>query len=386
MIETRKPRKGKPQPSLKFVNLLHNIILDDIWGLLETGLWCEYLFDINLKNETSKLPTECHKPVFQHYMPIYPGFAWDKEKQRMEAVKYVPKVINATRSTFDEAAEKLFRSFGGKKLGIHLSGGLDSSLIIGLLHHFGIPFVAIGLKSSRFEFRTERLIQEILLTFAEDGELIDLDEYPFYSGLNKIEKHQVPQANIKMNEANKALADAFALRGVQIVFTGQGGDSLFVDAPSQVKAFNIGDEFTFPWEQDFYYGPQGMELHSFYANKEIIDQIYNLRRGYANNPLKSWARSFFTDLLPRELSQFTYRGDFFGHAMSGLEDAKPMIKLLFEESFDLTHHHLFSLSSTKEMIDTNVFDFDHDSYIEFCTRISMSVWLHSLFRIDDEKQ
>lgn len=384
MNENRKPLRGRQQPSLKFVDLQRNIILDDIWDLLEAGLWNEYLFDVDLENVKSKLPTERYKPVFPNIMPVYPGFAWNCKGKRMEAVRYVPKKIEATRKTFDETAERFFCSFGNKKIGVHLSGGLDSSLIICLLHHFGIPFVAIGLKSNRFEFRTERRIQEILLNLADDGDLIDLDEYPFYSGMDEIEKHQVPQAHIKMNRANKALADAFAQRNIQVVFTGQGGDSLFVDAPSQVADFNIGDEFTFPWEQDFDYGNRGIELCSFYADKNTIDQVYNLRRGCINDPLKSWARSFFADILPIELSQFTYCADFFGHSMSGLESAKPMIKLLLEESYDLTHHHLFSPASTRNFIETNVFDFDHDSYVEFCTRISMAVWIHSLFRNDNE--
>lgn len=381
----KKVFRGKPQPTLKFVDLRSNQILDDIWDLLENGLWETYLFDVTMENIKSKAPVESQKPVFPYILPLQPGFTWNPNTKKIEAIRYTPQIIKATKNTFEKTAESYFHSFGNKRIGVHLSGGLDSSLIICLLKKFKIPFVAIGFKSNRFEFRTERRIQEILLDFAEKGELLDLDEFPFYSGLDKIEKHQVPHDNIKMNQANNALAETFEKYGVQVVFTGQGGDSLLVDPPSQVSDFNIGDEFIFPWEQDFVYGGRNIELRSFFADKNIIDQLYNLRYNSPLDPLKKWARSFFSDILPKELSQFCYCGDFFGHSMSGLENAKPMIKHLFEESYDLTHHHLFSPTSTDRLIKTNVFDFDYNSYIEFCTKISMAVWLHSLFRNDEQK-
>lgn len=377
---------GKLQPSIEFVDLQQNQILNNIWNLLENGLWKDFLYDVYLENAKSKLPIERQLPVFPHILPIHAGFAWNSEVMRIEAIRYAPKVLNATKNSFYETAERYFRSFDGKKIGVHLSGGLDSSLIMCLLHKFGIPFVAIGLTSSRFEFRTERRIQQVMLELTCDGELLDINDYPFYSGLDKIEKHQVPQDNIKMNNASGTLAKSFVTHGVQVVFTGQGGDSLLVDAPSQVIDFNIEDEFILSWERDFEYEKRGIELHSFFADEAIIDQIYNLRGNCPYDPLKRWARSFFADILPYELSNFTYCADYFGLSMSGLEAAKPTIKELFEESYDITQNHIFSPTSTTKFIKTSVFDFDHDSYIDFCSKISIAVWLHSLFRDDHENK
>ena len=269
---------------------------------------------------------------------------------------------------------------------MHLSGGLDSSLIICLLHYLHIPCTLIGLSTERFEFRTERAIQLKLMDYGEYSELIDVEQYPFYSQLSNTPKHQIPDSYIKQNEASKVLASAFAKQGVEIVFTGQGGDSLFVDTIMLgVTSFNIGNEFTFPWEQDLIYSPLGIELVSFFSNPDIIDAICSMRIGQKEDPLKWWARKTFKEILPIELSDSAYCADFFGISMSGLEAAKPEIRLLCEEAYDRTKHPIFNPKGINEILSTDVFSLEHKTYCALCTKISIAVWLHSLFRDDDNK-
>ena len=128
------------------------------------------------------------------------------------------------------------------------------------------------------------------------------------------------------------------------------------------------------------YAPKGLRLISFFSDETIIDNIVALRFGQKEDPMKLWARHYFADLLPRELSEFCYCGDFNGHSKTGLEEAKPTIKLLFEEAYDSFRHPLFSPESTRNFVGTNVFTFDYKEYCDYCTKISIAAWLHSLFR------
>ena len=376
-----------PQRSLSFYNKKTHSIQSNIWDELESGLWRKYNVDNRLYNdELNETNQSKWRPVFPDIFPIYPGFHWEEESQSLKDTFYRPNLVEATYESFMSAAEMFFHQFDGKHLGVHLSGGLDSSLIICLLNHFGIPFELVGLQSNRYEFRTERVVQDKLASLGKRYQLIDLDLYPFYSNLDKTPKHQIPDSYIKMNEADGAMASEFERLGVDIVLSGQGGDSLLTEDfrnISQFKGFNINNEFTIPWEEDLLYAPRGIKLVSFFSDTNIIDQICSLRIGQGQDALKWWTRSFFKDLLPRELSEYAYFGDFFGHSVSGLEMAKPTIKLLFEEAFELIKHPIFSPQQTKAFLNEDILSFGYKEYCAFGTKVSIAVWLHSLFRKDN---
>lgn len=376
-----------PQRSLSFYNKKTHSIQTNIWDELESGLWQKYNVDNRLYNdELNETNQSKWRPVFPDIFPIYPGFHWDEESQSLKDTLYQPNLEEATYESFMSAAEMFFHQFDGKHLGVHLSGGLDSSLIICLLNHFSIPFELVGLRSSRYEFRTERVVQEKMALMGESYQLIDMDLYPFYGNLDKTPKHQIPDSCIKMNDADSAIATAFAEKGVDVVLTGQGGDSLLAEDFRDIrhfKGFNIQNEFTFPWEEDLLYFPRGIELVSFFSDKNIIDQISSLRAGQGTDALKLWTRYFFRNILPRELSEYVYYGDFFGHSMTGLEMAKPTIKLLFEEAYDLTGCPIFSPEQTKDFLEEDIFSFGYKEYSSYATKISIAVWLHSLFRYDN---
>ena len=378
--------RGSYQQSLSFVNTETSTVQSHIWNELENGMWKDFLIDNYLKNDAlGDVDQNKWLPIFPNYKVINAGFKWDASTQQINADLYRPKSVNASLDSFLQAAENYFKKFEGKRIGVHLSGGLDSSLIISLLNYFKIPFVAIGLCSHRFEFRTEKRIQEIMAGYANDALLLDMDDYPFFSNLESKPKHQIPDANIKMIDASMRLAEEFAKRGCNVVFSGQGGDTLLVDSMADLKYFagyNIGNEFTMPYEQDCVYQPIGIELHSFFSCKEIIDQITSLRVNEGDDSLKIWARKFFKDFLPRELSEFTYCADFFGHSMDGLNKSKPTFKLLFEEAYDYFKHPLFEPKGIKKILDTDLLALEYSTYCEFCAKLSIAVWLHALFRND----
>lgn len=383
MAMEKKITAGRTLSFYKFFDHHSGEMRDSIWDLLEDGLWQDFSIDNFLYNESvGDMKPEYWNPVFPHITPIGAGFRWDAQRQCVKLDYYHPRRIeDADMSTFLAAAECFFSRYEGKKIGVHLSGGLDTSLIIGLLRHFHIPFVLAGLKSDRFEMRTERHIQQILGVLGEETFLLDIEETPSFSHLERVPKHQVPCEFIRGNEADKVLAQVFCSAGVEVVFTGQGGDSLLMEDESHGLAqYNIGYEFLTPWSAEMHYKPLGIDLVSPLADTEIIDQISNLRLGQAEDTSKLWARHFFRDFLPRELSEYCYVADFFGLTLDGLDRAKTTIESLFEECNDLVHHHVFSPTETRKLLNTSVYSFDIKEYIDFCARISVAVWYHALFR------
>lgn len=372
-----------PQPTLSFYNHKRGALQADIVEELRAGLWRDYNIDNRLYNDAlGEMRITEWRPLFPDITPVMPGFHYNSETGAMEEERFVPRQREMTMSLFLDIVERYFARFEGRKIGVHLSGGLDSSLIIGLLYHFGIPFNLYGMVTDRYEFRTERHIQDLLAPLGERTCYVHADEHPFYNLLDRYPFHQIPDSYIKSYDSATTIAEEARCDGVEVIFGGQGADTLFVDAiPTETGAmsFNIGNEFAVPWEDDLVYRPRGVELVSFYADPEIIEAIYNLRLGKPSDAWKLWARDFFREFLPRELAEYHYVADFNGLSMSGLEAAKPMVTRLFEEAYDLLRHPIFSPESTQVMRETNVFKFDYKLYSAYCARISIAVWLHALF-------
>lgn len=377
--------RGKnPQKNVNFYNKLTDNIQKDIWTELENGLWQNYIIENRLTNEElGELKQEEWKDVFPNIMPIYPGFKI--ESGLLKEDRYIPKFVeNASLETFLKVAEQYFHSFDGKRIGVHLSGGLDSSLIICLLKYFHIPFVLVGLTSNRFELRTERHIQLLLMNYGIYSELISFEEFPYFQNLECIPKHQYPDSCLKSNSSSLRMIESFKYANCDVVFTGQGGDTILVKSFADLKKFgvNINNEMTLPWEDDLLYSPAGLALESFFAYKPIIDQLYSLRYGQNVDYLKRWARNFFKSFLPSELVKYCYCADFYALCLDGLDLERKTISFLFEEAYDILHHHIFSPSETKFLLKTDLYAFSHEMFWKTCSKISIAVWLHSLFRKD----
>lgn len=371
------------QTSLSFIDLRYNSKKDNIWTELSAGLWKDFNIDTYLSNNLL-LPNQKHmsKPVFTNLLQIESGVKYDENAKRCVLDTYAPKFIETSFDKFLELAENFFKSLNAKRIGVHLSGGLDSGLIIGLLHYLNIPFVPIGLYSDTFEFRTERTIQEKLINWGEDGLMLSMEDYPFYSNLLNIPKHQIPCGIFKGYVGSHALAKAFRDRGCDVVLSGQGGDSLFVEGITDLNnlSFNIGDEFENGEESDLIYKPLDIRLISFYSNTDIIDFISSARVGQNDDTLKLWARKWLKNILIPELSQYAYFADFFGLTLWGLNQSLPQIADLFEETYFLTKSPIFSPRNVKRYLHQDLFSFEHKEYISFCSLISVAVWYHSLMQ------
>lgn len=374
------------QPSLSFFDKRRGTVIPDICDEIRNGLWRDYNVDVALANEKIDATRVLDmSSEFADYIPLKDGVVWNSENNCFEEQKYVPHIVEGMNyDKFLALCDEYFAPYKDKKIAVHLSGGLDSSIIICILKELNIPFSLFGLVTDRFEFRTERRIQNILAEYGVETVFVNLEEYPHYGDLDGFPALQMPNDFIKCIAPSRKMVSEMKQCGVDVVFGGQGGDSLFVDSiPLGLDgvSFNIPNEFDVNVENEMHYVPNGMELKSFYADKRIIDAICTLRQGQRIDSSKWWARKFFKGILPRELSDYCYTADFFGLSMSGLEAAKPTIKTLFEEAHDLLEHPAFSPKATKEMLETDVFSFDYHSYCDFCCRISIAAWVTALFRM-----
>ena len=370
--------------NLHFFNRLTGKHQPYIWDEILGGLWKEFKINNHLAN--SKI--RANQPqkmlhVFENYIVVPHGTFYDSNKKQIVEDLYTPPYIEMNKVKLFELFENYFSQFSNRRIAVHLSGGLDSGIIICLLHYFKIPFFLVGNTSYRFEFRTENTIQQILASLGQSSKLLDMDDYPLFSNLINKQLTQIPDDNIKQLEGSKALARACKEIGADIVFTGQGGDTIFVDSiPKTPNSWscNINNEFIQTFEAETLYPNEGLELVSPFADKKIIQAIYSLRLGQKNDSLKKWTRNFFKDILPRELVEYTYCADFSGVSLSGLEKAKDEIGLLFKTAYSITSHSIFSPQETKMFINTDVFEFEYQDYINYCDKISLAVWYNSLLR------
>ena len=366
---------------INYINLNTAEHLDNIWDYLNTDGW-KNIHPENFEYNTliGVLKRKEAKPVVADFLPIDKGMKWlDKEKKVLDPT-YLPEIFEAGMDSFLTAARDFFNNYKDKKIGVQLSGGLDSSLIIGLLKHFQIPFYLVGLTTQRYEFRTEVYVQQILSKWAIESILIDYEKHLPLSNLNEAPIHQYPDLIVNNYSSNKAMALECKRMGVEILLTGDGGDNVFGEPiPSDPKQCTwIPQSFGDTWLAENVYSPFGVDIIPFYEYEGVLDAIYNLRIGQGADSLKLWARQFFKEYLPQELVNFNYCADFWGLYISGLQKAIPQIEKLFKKAFELTQNHYFSKESINDLLIQDLLSAKKEIYQKIEARIALAVWINSL--------
>ena len=315
--------------------------------------------------------------IFSDYAIIYEGMYWDNENNKAKEVAYIPRSIDTNWDSFIKVCETFFAKFNGKKLGVQLSGGLDSGIIIVILDYLKIPYYTVGLESKRFEFRTENKIQKILARKSVKSVLINFDSYLPFSRSSSIPKHLYPDIHSINFSTQNAMADVCENLGIEVLLTGDGGDNLFGESiPENIKYYP--HVYCPEWHREFVYKPKGVELLSFYANTDLIDIFFNLRRGQSDDNSKKWARMFFSNILPPELSLFDYRADFWGIYQSGLFNELDEICKTMDKAYKISHLTQFSLDSWGKLISSNLNNINKENYQSIESRIALAIWINSL--------
>ena len=371
------------QPSIHFRSTQNGLRYDSIWKELKEGAWKnispENLLDAALIDGVDRT---LYKPVLKDFYLIHECMLWDESKKIPYDPIFIPKKVDANLDSFLEEANHFFKRYQGKQIGVQLSGGLDSSIIIGLLHYLKIPFKLIGLKNKRFEFRTESRVQNLLSEWAEETILIDYETCLPYTYIDKLPPHQYPEEYIRTFGPDYIMAKKAKEMGIEVLLTGQGGDNVFGE---QIKENPIDlkwmpHTYYQGWLEDLVYTPKGIELVPFYADERISELIYNLRLGQKEDIPKVWARQFFKDFLPRELVEYTYHSDFWGFIITGVQEVMPKLPVLFEQTYDLTQNEFFNIKKVKELMAIDLLDHKKETYMQIEPLLGIAVWIDSLVR------
>lgn len=367
-----------------FVDLQNNRQVSNIWDRLANGLWKECDFQAFINNtKKGELRRKDWQPVLSHILPVYPGMIWSEEEQKMTEPTFVPTIQKTSLSDFLEAAKRYFNQFQGKHIGVQLSGGFDSSLIIALLKYFKIPHSLIGMTSNRFEFRTEKHIQEIFKNENKNTKLLDFYEYLPYSLIEEVPAHQHPNISSLNYAANIAMAQEGKKMGIEILLTGNGGDNIFSEAVpiNPNKCTWIPKGYFEHWINDVIYKPYGIYTTSLYSDEKTINTLYNLRLGKSEDNDKIWAREFFRDFLPKELTNYTYCADFWGLYVSGLIQNKGKLMRIMHKAYEITQNAFFNPDRSHKLFTQDLLDPQKEIFQELEGTIVLAVWIVQLQKV-----
>jgi hypothetical protein len=371
------------QPGLRFYHLPSGRLECSIWNELRTGeIWRSADFEAHEKNTLTGAGDRTDwLPIFADWFPIDEEQVWCERSRRAIDPIHIPNADTAgSMEDFLEAARTFFARFKGRKIGVQLSGGFDSSLVIGLLRHFGIPHGLVGLKSDRYEFRTERVIQKYLASQNLEVELLDERACLPCSRLGEVPPHQVPDL-LSLNHAQDLdMALACKRLGIEVLLSGGGGDNLLGQAVPVDPASCLWrpQTFTDPFPVDIVYRPRGIELLSFFSDLGIVDACYRLRRGHEDDHRKLWAREFFQQFVPRELVDYHYCTDFWGRSIDGLALALNEIRRLHREALGYTGNPYFGEDRLEALIAEDIYRPRKELYQRIEARSSAAVWVCSL--------
>ncbi len=322
-------------------------------------------------------------PIFADWFPIADGQVWCPQKRRASDPVHLPTAEGPVgMEDFLEAAHAFFAQFEGRKIGVQLSGGLDSSLIIGLLRYFGIPHGLVGIHSDRYEFRTERYVQEWFAAQNAETELIDARGCLPCSRLGEVPPHQIPDL-LSLNHAQDlGMAHACRRLGIEVLLSGGGGDNLLGQAvPGDPRdCIWRPQTFTDPFPVEIVYRPLGITFLSFFGDLGIVNALYRLRRGQPDDYRKIWARRYFARFLPRELVEYHYCADFWGRCIEGLVESLEEIRGIHRTAFSFTDSVYFADTHLESLLAQDVYRPRKELYQRLEARISSAVWVCSFAR------
>jgi len=373
------------QPNIHFRNAKTGVLFDNLWGELHNGLWKNIQPENILSNALLEgVDRTSEKPILKETYLISKGMKWDSINKRRYDPIFIPEVKKVTLEIFLAESYRFFNQFKEKKIGVQLSGGFDSSLIIGLLKYFNIPFSLVGLANNRFEFRTESHIQNTLAEWGDKVFLIDYETCLPYSNIENVPPHQYPEEYIRTFGPDFEMAKKAKELGIEVLLTGQGGDNVFGDKidsnPASLKW--MPHTYRDIWLEDLVYKPMGVELIPFYGDEKISEMIFNLRIGQKADIPKVWARHFFKDFLPKELVNYTYHSDFWGFIISGVSEVIPKLPYLFEQTYDLTQNCYFNKEKVNQLMKIDLLDHKKETYMQIEPLLGIAVWIDTLVKAD----
>ena len=319
--------------------------------------------------------------------PLPPKTTWNANQLGISYISssglYRPfNVVN--RDVLDAIVSKYLKLARGKIIGVELSGGLDTSIIIETLRRNDIDVRLFGLVSSAYGFRTERAIQDIYRNTADHVICRSYDECPPFTNLTKSPVYLYPSTANLTYSRQKITVEAMKELEVEILLNGDAGDHLLChsfedlrsgESPEGYQRWRISDD----WADLNVFKPAGITYISAFSLNAISRALWTMRRGQKEDYMKLWARRFFSDRLPYQLSDFAYKASHDGWFSSGikksLDDIYEVCKVAHANTDDprLMPDNIIGLAK-------NYATDSHEQQLQFLTRLSFATWVHGLAR------
>jgi hypothetical protein len=324
------------------------------------------------------------------YVPLPPRTRWRFDRGTFAdgaAIEAPWSSCDVTLADIEAVAYRYVGLLNGARVVVELSGGLDSSVVFDVLRSVGANVVLIGFVSERFEFRTERAIQQIFIDGANGPTAtVALNEgnaLPF-TRLDETPLHVVPMVPSLFHAGHAAIASAAASNGAHFVCNGVGGDALFcedftgaaaLELPFSHHAWGLYEA----WPHEHVYAPRGMTYVPSYALWPIPHQIWSLRRGKGEDVQKRYARRLFEGRLPRELTHYAYKSDHSGPFYDGLIAGRDSIATVLSSAWRVNKHEALRPEQVLADVDRAI-QLDDGATKRLLSTLSFATWIHSFVR------
>lgn len=287
-------------------------------------------------------------------------------------------------SEFLQISQRLSSVLKNKAVAIELSGGLDTSILIGIMRHFGFDPFLIGVKSKRYELRTESFIQEKFAKSFNKVCLLDEDESLPFTKLKSTPIHSLPSSSSLYYMHASSIAKECQKKEINILLSGMGFDALLCES-TRKTGNDIMPKNWFNWMLEDYwfsqniYSKHNMTYNSGAASQLIIKSIWALRKTQNEDPKKWWARNAFKVFLPTELVNYSYKADNSGSFLDGFLNSKNEITEIYKVAYEITKFKEFEKSELKKLfVNSHIPDETKDKLI--LSRVSFANWIFGLVR------
>ena len=365
----------------KYFDATTNSMLNNIWEEINIDTLAKSNFknfESNCINSIFGLPK--YKPIFKNIYPIPPKSKWSYEDSTFNCMQSL-KVSQSNRK-YDllELITKLIKPLKKYKIGVELSGGLDSSIIISMLLENDIEPFLIGLSSDRFEFRTERHIQYLYKNKVKECIFINPNDCLFYQNLKNCLPHQLPSLDSGTYYSKQLIAKLCQENGVKILLNGNSGDTLCCESV-------FGDEMPNTWynwliDNGWYnenvFNKYDIKYLPVYT-KELIETVFKERLNMGFDNRKIWARQYFKNYIPNELVNYFYKSDFVGYLIEGIRKSYFDFKELFIITENITKNKAFSTENFNKLFD-DIEKYDLDKFGDIAYKVSFATWINSCLK------
>ncbi len=320
---------------------------------------------------------------------IPPGTSWRISQKRyhfendLQSFKARPTTLN---TCLVYVRRLLARANHGGLLGVELSGGLDSSIIIEFLIRWRIPFALIGMRTDRYEFRTEREIQAYYAKRCPAVRMYSGKDIPAFSKLDEVPPHPYPtMGSLNFAHAQKK-AEICRDLGVTTLLSGDAGDRLLGFPPPQWSPsgrtpenwayWNLAQTI---WSDQYIFNPIGIRFISGFAVSHVPTLILQLRSGLGEDRMKLWARRNLSCYLPDILSSYAYKAFHDGWIVDSILSALPIVKKMAKRAFDIVAHPELAPNRMEASL-TKFRNLDAQKQHQFLLRLSFLTWVYSNHR------